>query len=248
METSWNLKIFYPDSVATEEIEDFNRSYELWHRIWVETREEVTQGLPTPSDNFSRQSEILVLFSGQRAIGTICHRYVDLRHTAIYKDTFFNPSLWPEGVLGQLPSLGNSCVLGSHIFIDPDFRKNSSGLSTKNLLCALSFGHLNGTAPDVVLGMMRKDKNMHGVFYKSGAVTLHPDTHWYQIPVDLVAFFPSKKAITVDPDFASEAGAIGARCSKYGSNFFERSSTHKLSKIVGRSNEGDLKKITQRAG
>lgn len=227
MSDSLELKIFYPDAIAEDEIEDFNGAYELWRRVWIETREEVARGLPTPSDNFSRQSEILVLYSGNRPIGTICHRYVDLRHAAIIEDSFFNPDLWSQEARAKVRTMGRSCVLGSHIFIDPEFRKNASGKSTKNLLCALSFSHLNGTAPDVVVGMMRKDKGMHDVFYKSGAVTLSQDVHWYQIPVDLVAFFPARQEIFIDPSFKKESDEIGSRCPKFQSNYFNRNQDNK---------------------
>ena len=216
------LKIFYPDQIRDEELASYNQTFDLWYKIWIETRKEVDAALGTPSDNFARQSEILALFVGDQPIGMICHRYVDIRQTCVIKDSFFSSTIWPEEVKQKLPALGATFVLGSHVFIDPAYRKSASGLPTKNILCALSFAHLNGTRPDVVLGMMRKDKSMHDIFYKSGAIMLHGDTNWYQIPVDLVAFQPKKKMILIDPAFMPIVETIGFTCSRFGANYYSK--------------------------
>lgn len=212
----FSLRIFNPALVADHELEVLDRVYELWKRVWVETRREVDSSLPTPSDNFSRQDEIFALFDGDRPIGTVCHRYVDLRSSFALDDSFFSGSIWPAHVLAKLPSLGRTCALGSHIFVDRAYRKGASGLPIKNLLCGLSFARMNVTKPDLFLGMMRKDKGLHELLYRSGGVTLHADANWYQIPVDLIAFFPSKQKIEIDPAFAGPIHEIIAGCKYFG--------------------------------
>lgn len=222
MSLSLSLKIFYPDDISDDEIEDYNKSFLLWNKVWLETRREVDEKLATPSDSFSRQSEILVLFAGARPIATCCHRYVDLRHLCTVHDSFFSSTIWPDSVKAIVPSLGRTCVLGSHIFIDPDFRRSKCGLPIKDILCSLYLAHIDGTKPDVLLGMTRIDRGIDKVFHNSGAVSLHENVSWYQIPVDLIALFPKEIPITLDPRYQELVRTIGGTCDRFAINFFER--------------------------
>jgi hypothetical protein len=219
---SLSLKIFYPDAISLDEIDAYNDAFELWYRVWLETRKEVDDKLATPSDSFSRQSEILVLYFGNRPIATCCHRYIDLRHRCSILDSYFSPSIWPDSVKAIVPSLGQTCLLGSHIFIDPDFRKGKSGLPIKNIVCSLSLAHVNGTKPDVFLGMTRIDRGISKVFHDSGAVSLHENVNWYQIPVDLIAFFPKAVPLKVPPQYQEDVRSIGSTCDRFAVNYFER--------------------------
>ena len=222
MDPSLSLKIFYPDAVSPEEIADYNEAFAFWYDIWRETRKEVDTTLSTPSDSFARQSEILVLYCNDRPIATCCHRYVDLRHKCTLLDSYFTPTIWPESVVEKVPSLGNSCMLGSHIFIDREFRKRSSGLPIKNIVCALSLTHVDGTRPDVLIGMTRVDRGIDKIFHDCGAISLHPSVSWYHIPVDLIAMFPKRVPITIDPLYTDVVSAIALTCDRFTVNYFER--------------------------
>jgi hypothetical protein len=164
----------------------------------------------------------LVLYSGDRPIATCCHRYVDLRHHCAILDSYFTPSIWPDSVTAIVPGLGRTCVLGSHIFIDPDFRKGKSELPIKNIVCSLSLAHVDGTRPDVFLGMTRIDRGIDKVFHDSGAVSLHANVNWYQIPVDLIALFPNEIPITINPLYQDAVRSIGGTCDRFAVNYFER--------------------------
>lgn len=190
-------EVFYPQQVPDSQMTDYNAVFDLWYKIWVETRLEVNPNLPTPSDNFSRQDEIIGLFYDDQPIATICHRYVDLQQRCVMHDSFFT-GLWTDQVKESLAQHGRWFVLGSHVFIDPQFRKMASGYPTKNIVCQLSFYRLNAAKADGVIGLMRKDKGMHDVFYKAGAQPLIQDVHFYQIPVDIVMFHTKKKDIIID--------------------------------------------------
>lgn len=220
--SSLSLKVFYPDMISQREISDYNDAFSLWYRVWLETRREVDDKLATPSDSFSRQSEILVLYYQDKPIATCCHRYIDLRHQCTIHDSYFTSSIWPESVTAMVPSLGQTCLLGSHIFIDPDFRKGKSGLPIKNIVCSLSLAHVDGTKPDVLLGMTRVDRGINKLFHDSGAISLHANTSWYHIPVDLIALFPKQIPIAIDPQYQEAVRVIGGTCDRFAHNYFER--------------------------
>jgi hypothetical protein len=222
MNTSLSLKIFYPDAISNDEMDDYNAAFSLWYKIWLETRKEVDDKLATPSDSFSRQSEILVLYCGDRPIATCCHRYIDLRHQCAVHDSYFTPAIWPEDIKAIIPSFGQVGLLGSHIFLDLDFRRGKSELPISSIVCSLSLAHASGTKPDVFLGVTRMDRGINKVFHDSGAISLRAGASWYQIPIDLIALFPKEIPITVDPKYQDIVQAIGRTCSRFAVNYFER--------------------------
>lgn len=238
----WSLKIFYPDIISQDEIDDYNEAFSLWYRVWIETRKEVDDKLATPSDSFSRQSEILILYYLGKPIATCCHRYIDLRHQCAIHDSYFASSIWPESVTAMVPSLGETCLLGSHIFIEPAFRKSRSGLPIKNILCSLSLAHVNGTRPDVLLGMTRIDRGINKIFHDSGAVSLHANTSWYQVPVELIALFPKQAPIAIDPRYQEAVRSISKTCNRFACNYFERKH------LIGGQNVARASNSFERAG
>lgn len=215
-----SLKIFYPDIVPDHETEDFNAVFALWHKVWIETRLEVGLSAETPIDDFTRQTEVLALFYENRPVATISHRFVDFAQPAVMHDSYFSPTIWPDWLLKKIPHFGRYGVLGSQIFIDPDFRKRASGLPTKQIICNLCFAHLNLAKPEVLLGRMRKDRGLHELLYRSGGLSLHVDTSWREVPLDLVAFFPSKNPIALNPDFRDVVARMGEECDKFGQNIY----------------------------
>ena len=216
------LKIFYPDSIQWHELEDFNRAFKLWNDVYIETREEVDPKLPTPSDSFSRQHEIIAIYDGDRAIATACHRYVDLRHTYVLRDSYFLNSIWPQSVRENLPNLGNTCALGSHIFLDKDYRKSRCALNIKEIICNLSFTQVNAAQPDMLVGMMRSDRGLSNLLQKQGGHVLYKDTNWYQIPVDLVVFYPKQEPIRIDNHYFDILEKLGRTCQRYKKSYYHR--------------------------
>lgn len=217
-----SLQIFYPDTILSEELDDYNQAFSFWYEVWLEARREIGDVHGTASDSFSRQSEILVLYAAGKPIATCCHRYVDLRQLCIGYDSYFTPATWPPSVRALIPSLGETCLLGSHIYIHPEFRRRRSGLPIKNIVCALSMAHVNGTRPDVLLGITRVDKGIDKVFHEAGAISLRADARWYHIPVDLIALFPKKAPMPIAAQYQDIVRTIGKTCSRFGRNYFDR--------------------------
>lgn len=223
MHLSLSLRIFYPDAVSPDEIYDYNDAFSFWRKVWIETREEIGERTSRWSDSFSRQSEIMVLYHGNQPIATCCHRYVDLRHRALLEDSYFTSAMWPEEARRVVPTLGDTCMLGSHLYVDPEFRRSRTGLPIKEIVCSLCFAHVNGTRPDAVLGMVRIDRGLDRLFHAGGAVSIHAAVRWCEkIPLDLVAFFPRKTPIVIDPLYADAVRSIGGTCDRFAVSYFDR--------------------------
>lgn len=193
------LRRFEPMHLRPEEIEAFDLTFDLWKSVWKETFEKMSGPEYLPSDNFTRQSEVLALFFEGKPIALVCHRIVDLKSRSSIEDSYFR--VWPEDSKRELLQLGKNCVLGSQISIAPQYRKLFSNLPTKQIISYLSLYHLKDQGFDVVVGMMRADKGMEEVFYQSGARCLAKKQMYYDIPVDLVVFLPKLKPIVIPEEF-----------------------------------------------
>jgi hypothetical protein len=223
MDLSLRLRVFYPDSISEQEMTDYNEAFALWYAVWKEFRKEVNDTFATPSDSFSRQSEILVLYDGSTPIATCCHRYVDLRHSCVLHDSYFDAGIWPDHVKARVPSLGQTCVLGSHIFIHRDYRKSKTGVPIKEIVCSLCMAHVNGTKPDVLLGIVRVDRGIDKVFQHSGALSLvSEEIAWYRIKLGLIALFPGRAPLPIHPEYQEIVASIGRTCDRFGCNYFNR--------------------------
>jgi hypothetical protein len=224
MDVALSLRVFYPDAISEQEMTAYNEVFVLWHEVYIEFRKGADNALPTPSDSFSRQSEILVLYDGGVPIATCCHRYVDLRQRCILHDSYFDAAIWPEHVKARVPDLGQTCALGSHIFIRPDYRKRTSGLPIKQIVCSLSMAHVNGTRPDVFLGIVRTDRGIDKVFHDSGAISLVSDAiGYYHMKLGLIALFPGRAPLPINPAYRDVVESIAKTCDRFGRNYFERS-------------------------
>lgn len=219
--TNLKVEIFHPKLVTDAQLHRYNEVFDLWNAIWIETRLEVNPALPTPSDNFSRQDEVIAVFNGNRPIAMVCNRYVDIRQSWCLDDSFFKGGQWPNDALLKLPALGNTFALASHAFVHPDFRKINSGLPTKNLVCALSFVQANAAESDVFLAMMRKDRGMHSLFQRCGGSILVEDVSFYHIPVDLMAAYPARAQIEIETSIKPIVDELAMNCPKLGKNYFE---------------------------
>lgn len=179
---------------------DYLKTYELWKGVWTRTFRELDGVDFTPSDDFSRQHEILSLFHQAECIALVCHRYLDMNDPAAWDDSYFRH--WPKDTREALKK-GSRLVIGSQITVHEKYRGRLAGISVKELISHCSLRHLSQQNVDAITGVMRADKGMNHVFYACGAQPLLRDHSLHQVPVDLVGFFPKKFPIRI-PETYSE--------------------------------------------
>jgi hypothetical protein len=144
-------------------------AYALWHEIWLETLHELDGVTHISSDEFARQDQICVLFSGGRALSLVCLRWVDLASSVGRADSYFQ--LWPPDVLQKLGSQQLGIV--SHVGIASEWRGSvvdaPGGLiSLKALTIALSLLSFGQSVADTAIGAARKDRGMDRVSRELG--------------------------------------------------------------------------------
>lgn len=187
----------------------YDRAYQHWRRVWMSTFNELDGNKKLFSDNMSRQSEILAVFDGLTCIAMVCHRLTDFRTQAARADSYFEA--WPQEALDSLTSHGCRVLVPNQFSIDADRRGRVNGVSLKDILFTLSLWHMRDLDVDAITGTMRVDKNMNNFLYQSGAVPLMKDVMFHNVPVDLLAFYPKVKRITLPPDLEEVAANLWAR-------------------------------------
>lgn len=194
-----HLQIFRPP-VAPVDSAKFEAVYSFWRRMWADAYKEMGKPSLASSDHFTRQHDILAIFYRDQPIASVCHRYADLSCASTYADSYFQYS-WTEKETSALKSGGGIGVLGSQITVDPLFRRPMGDLSMKYLTSFLSLYYAHQLNVDVILGMMRVDRGMDRVFYEAGARQLAPRMPYFDVLVDLVAFYPKQEALRLPVEY-----------------------------------------------
>jgi hypothetical protein len=181
--------------------EKYQKTYDLWEMVWLQTFKEIAGTSDLASDNFTRQDEILSLFWEDQCCAMVCHRLVDLSVKAFERDSYFRFWGWSEEAMAKLKAQGPRVALGSQITIHPDFRKMQLGGQVKEVIIGLSLRSFQDRNMDAVAGMMRNDKGLDRLFYESGAFPIVKQVTSKNFKLDFVAFFPKLRPIQVDPQF-----------------------------------------------
>ncbi len=165
----------------------YQKAFDLWKNVWEATFRELDGLNYLPSDDFTRQHEILCIFHGDDCIALICHRYMESDNPAVLSDSYFRP--WPVEAKEKF-RVGKNLVIASYITVHPDYRGRSNGISVKEILVHSALIHLLRQGVDAITGILRADKAMDRVMYEMGAVPLVRGITYHNVPVDLVGFFP----------------------------------------------------------
>jgi hypothetical protein len=194
------LKVFYLPCTfdVSEELESV---YRLWKKLWTESYIEMGKEKLLTSDTFTRQHEILAIYYQGQPIASVCHRYANLSLESTYEDSYFKNS-WSAKEIDYLKSLKGSVLLGSQISVDKNFRNAATGMDLKRLISFVSLKHAQNRGVNVILGMMRVNRGMEKVFIEAGGNILAQNRDYFDVKVDLIAFFPKIEPVLIPDPFS----------------------------------------------
>ncbi|PIS10169.1 MAG: hypothetical protein COT73_10800 [Bdellovibrio sp. CG10_big_fil_rev_8_21_14_0_10_47_8] len=170
---------------SAEYREIYNEAYRHWKEIWVSTFKDLDGTDHIVSDNFTRQNEVLAVFSGVRCVAMVCHRQVDPGLLSTLDDSYFQQ--WPSENICRLFSKVSKVYIGNQISVESDFRKINGTESMKDLLLWLSLRRLHDQKAELVLGAVRVDKSLDALFTSYGATVIQT-TEQHNVQVALVYF------------------------------------------------------------
>jgi hypothetical protein len=164
-------------------------AYECWRSVWKEFLLERDKAGYLPSDDFTRQDEIGVLFHGWECIGMTFHRRVDLSNAIYADDSCFR--VWPRSVLDAACAAGKRLFIVGNLTVPPRWR-NAQNISVKRVVGALAIERYLKSDADTLVATMRNDRNMNKGAFELGFELIHEGVMLHGCPCDLVAFYRGK--------------------------------------------------------
>lgn len=170
-------------------IDTYNKIYNCWHEVWSQTYTELNcneSGSEMKSDAFTRQDFAAALFHHDECVALILFRHVDISLLANQRDSYFKQ--WSEIHLKAVTRFGNNLLICGNLGVSPKFRKNTLGISLKELLIGIVMEITLESSSDVLIATPRTDKNVNGPGYDWGATPIALDVDWgHGVRTDLVA-------------------------------------------------------------
>ncbi len=188
--------VVLPGNGSTSHVEHYESAWQHWHTVWLETFRSQDGVSHIFSDNFLRQDEIVALFLADQCVALVCHRYVNISLTSARNDSYFEG--WAPGSLEAVRQDGPNIAIINQSSVLPEFRgQRVMGFALRELVAMLSLTHLYSIPVDAATAAVRSDRNMHSMCYALGAVALQANVNQHNSPVDLVAFYPRRKGLTL---------------------------------------------------
>jgi hypothetical protein len=170
--------------------DSYNSAYQLWHKVWSETLNELDGVNKLFSNEFTRNDFVMAILSNKKAISLACYTAVDLKLDTRKNDSWFE--CWPKELLddpARRPGLG---VFASWFTVASEFRKRQSH-SEINIAQIMVEGFGKIVLEDgynVGFGTSRNNRGVNKMLYNIGA-TKHGEAISHGCDVDLILIEPS---------------------------------------------------------
>lgn len=181
--------IFDGKNLGRNEVEKYNKAYMCWRENWEHAYTmELGNKNFLPSDQFSRQDEVMTIFYDGECAGVTFYNWAKSDDIWLRQDSYFKN--WPDEAFNKLCSHGKHVAVASFFTVDFKFRKNYLGISWKDLFIALIINRFILSNADVMSGATRIAKGVEGASYRNGAIPLMKDMPFEneEIRVDYVAW------------------------------------------------------------
>lgn len=199
-----HVVVFRPP-VADSDRALYDVAFKFWLRMWQDTHVEIDKPAQIPSDSFTKQSEIITLFEGERPVAMICLRFADFKAEATYYDSFFmHPGLWREEDIALVRKIGGKGLFGTQIAVDPDYRKTD----VKALIVLLALDRAQTLGAETIVSFIRAQKGLDRLFQGAGCLVIAKDRAYGSVFADLVAFQPQKDPIRIHEDYAGKIRSL----------------------------------------
>lgn len=155
-------------------------AYALWKHQWVDTFKDLDKSKTLLSDDFIER-ELCGLFDGEKAIGFMLCKFMDLRLNSTIDTLYFKN--YPENLISRNKVLKDRLMVMSYMTLDPAWRKSTTNYSISELLIGFMILRLNNSNADRAVGYFRNNRSTNEIFYRHSGHFLMRD-HAYNVDVD----------------------------------------------------------------
>lgn len=177
-------------------VEYYDKAYAMWHATWLATLNELDKVETLNSDDFTRQQEHLVLFFGDKAVGSASFGVLDIRKPYGYRDSVLK--VWPIENLRQIGEDNKTILVCTYMTIDPEFRGIDFIAKLKVILGGVAICLFRESGFKVMLATMRNNRGMNTLAYQLGAQCVVRDAIAHGVAVDLVKFVSDETVLHKD--------------------------------------------------
>lgn len=180
---------------------DFSKTYtdiyKCWRATWTDAFNQLNIETPLYSDAFTRQDYVGALFHKQTCFALAFYRWMDARREEFPKDSYF--SNWSSEHQRVLCSRGPKIIVCSNFTVHHVGRKDSLGVSGKDLLMGMIVQTFMNSHADAMTGAVRVDRGVNSAGTRWGAYVIDEKVpcDYGEKNTDLIGFF--KDHINLQP-------------------------------------------------
>jgi hypothetical protein len=182
--TQLTTAILDPSNVHSR---DLTAAYELWLTVWQKTFKELGKSSLIPSDDFSRQDEIVALFDGPTCAALSFGRIVDMDSSIARHDSYFDAWLFADTV--HLKQTGSLVYISSYFTVAEEYR----GSAAKHELMRALIRQFECSRADVLAATTRNARGVNKLVARYGFETIRTGAVMHGADVDLMAYFRGQK-------------------------------------------------------
>src|SRR5580692_9143278 len=181
-----SYRTLQPRDAGVADLPLLGEAYRCWSDVWKTTLRELDNLPDVPSDEFTRQDEVVALFHEYECIGLTCLRWVDTSRPMFLDDSYFK--IWPKAATDAAREHGPRICIVSNLTVAAPWRR-ARGLSVMEVLACLSLDRFLRSSGDAVVGTPRADRGVNRVCYGLGFRPLAREVVHHGVKIDLVGFY-----------------------------------------------------------
>lgn len=179
------------EKIPPESRDDYNKTYQLWRRVWCKTLEEL-EGLTTlHSNEFTRHDFVKTLFYKDKAIAMICYSHADLSIESRRDDHWFKP--WPDDLKQKLSKKYPNSLLAAWFCVTPELRKSKfiSNIKPAKIILESLANLVVHENLDSCFGISRNERSVNKLTLSIGG-TIYGESEYYNCEVNLFLIKPKE--------------------------------------------------------
>jgi hypothetical protein len=180
----------FPQDKAAQDLH--NKSYLFWKNFWNKVFSEKGTNPHWEADTIWRQDLIGLLVHEDRIVAQLLFTFFDCRSLAAREHSYFLNSFNDEFFKRLEEKKANYIMTMESLAIEPDWRKQVSGISLSGVMLSLTSRHIQEFECDASVAAVRTNSAVPSVIKNVGGETLVSGIELYEEPGELMAIFRNK--------------------------------------------------------
>lgn len=162
-----------------------NRAYDFWHKLWLNTFNELTGEKQLNSDDFLRQDEYTFLTYKDEIISFHGYTFFNLNSPSHRQHSYFES--YPADALKQLAEMNlNQVMVMGYFSVAPEWRKSADHPWIAEVQAAFAYQRFKESGVDTLITITRNNRKVNEMAARFGSRCLKANLSLHNVEVDLV--------------------------------------------------------------